>query len=180
VARAETAVADLAGQVARAEASLAAKTAERQALVPLVERQIAALRTFIQGSLPFRTTERLRQCDVLQADLAAGQMGADQVLARVWAAMEDEFRLARENGLYTEPITVDGVEHLAAIVRLGTVALYFRLADGRVGVVAPEGTGWAHRLVTEPSASAQLTTLFEAFQKRIRQGYFPVPNPYAR
>lgn len=181
VRHADTRARELHEQIQRVEASIAEKRAARASLAPLAERQIAALRAAIQASIPFRTAERLAECDALLAELRAGKAPADQVLARTWSAVEDELRLARENGFHRDDaITVDGVRQLADLVRIGTLAMYCRTQDGRVGMVVRDGTGWAWRRVEDEAGVAQVRALFDGFERRVKSGYFPVPNPEAR
>src|SRR5690606_29294078 len=88
---------------------------------------------------------------------------------------EDEFRLTRENGLFSQTISLGRERVLADVVRLGSMALYFRTQDGRVGLAQRAADGW--RFVVEDDAAdrARIDALFDALRKQIRQGWFELP-----
>ena len=102
-------------------------------------------------------------------------MSAPRALNRLWNLFEDEFRIARENGVFRQEIVVDGSSQLADVVRLGTMMMYFRTSDGRLGSVQREGTSWSYETVSG-SAAKQIEALFASFEKQVRTGFFEVPN----
>lgn len=142
-----------------------------------VRAGIVALRAVVEGSLPFKRTERLAALADLEAQLDAGVLPPEQVAARLWAFAEDERRIGRENALDRQVAEIDGVEHLVDVVRLGMVAMYWRGPDGRVGQVVPEGDGWRWVPHEEPTTQAQINALFDALGRGIRVGWFTLPSP---
>lgn len=176
----ELELAEIDGRVKKQEEEIAKKEEPRAKLKPLVLRQIALARGSVAATLPFRTADRLKDLDRLKDQVENGQIKPDEGLTRLWSAIEDELRLARENGLYRNPVQVDGQEVLADVARIGMVLLYFKTADNRTGMAVPgaEGT-WTFTYVTDKAAQKQILYLFEGFQKRIKHGYFELPNPYA-
>lgn len=173
-------ISDLDSKVKKNEEEIARKEEPRGKLKPLVLRQISLAREAVAKGLPFKTQERLADLDRLRSQVEAGEIKPDEGLTRLWSAVEDELRLARENGLHRNPIELDGKSVLAEVARLGMVLLYFQTSDDRVGMVIPAADGkWTFTLVTDKEGRKQILYLFECLKKRIRHGYFELPNPYS-
>ncbi|MCB9765529.1 MAG: DUF3450 family protein [Alphaproteobacteria bacterium] len=149
------------------------------ALAPSVRASVAAVRASVQRSLPFRLSERLAELDKLEVALDDGSMTPREVASRLWSFTEDELRLARENAIDRQVITLDGEETLVDVARLGMVALYFRADDGRVGRAVPQGEGrWAWQAYTSEDDQRRLADLFDALAKQIRVGWFELPAAF--
>jgi hypothetical protein len=103
-------------------------------------------------------------------------VSAPRALSRLWTFVEDEFRLTRENGLYQQTIEVDGQEHLADVVRIGSVALFFKTNQGAVGYAVPNANGYQYQAESNAEARKRIASLFDSFRKQIRAGYFELPN----
>lgn len=176
----ELEIAEIDGRVKKQEEEIARKEEPRGKLKPLVLKQIALARTSVATTLPFRTADRLKDLDELRSKVENGQVKPDEGLTRLWSAIEDELRLARENGLYRNPVRIDGQEVLAEVARIGMVLLYFKTSDNRTGMAVPGEDGkWTFSYVTDKAGQKQILYLFEGLQKRIKHGYFELPNPYA-
>lgn len=176
----ELELSELDGRVKKQEEEIAKKEEPRARLKPLVLRQIALARASVAATLPFKTADRLKDLDRLKEQVENGQIKPDEGLTRLWSAIEDELRLARENGLYRNPVQIDGQEVLADVARIGMVLLYFKTSDNRTGMAVPGADGkWTFTYVTDQAGQKQILYLFEGFQKRIKHGYFELPNPYA-
>src|SRR5690606_26715334 len=101
----------------------------------------AKTEAYVKSSLPFRRAERLSELNKLDEQYRAGLLSPPRALSRLWGFIEDEFRITRENGLFQQTVTVNGEEHLAEVVRLGMVMLFYKTNDGQVGkAVAQNGT----------------------------------------
>lgn len=161
---------------AEKQKEIAADKAAGQALEPLLTRNLEAVRDYVKRALPFRTQERLAELDKLDEQRKAGLLTPQRALMRLWTFIEDEFRMTRENGLFRQIIELDGQEQLADVVRVGTVALYFRTDDERMGHVVKDGSAWAFREVTGKEERRQIAGLFDSFKKQIRVGFFTLPN----
>lgn len=146
-------------------------------LVPIFDRNADAIRSYIAGSLPFRTEERLAELDKIENQLEAGLLTPQRAIARLWTLMEDELRMTRESGLFPQTIVLDGKEQLADVARIGMVMLFFRTADGQRGHAARSGDAWTFTVITQPQQQKLVDGLFESFKKQIRVGYFTLPNP---
>jgi hypothetical protein len=155
---------------------IAEELAQGAELLPLFERQLAEVRSHVSKALPFRTSERLAELDKLQDQQRSGLVSPERALMRLWSFLEDEFRMTRESGLFRQTVSLDGVEQLADVIRVGTVALYYRTGDDRVGFARREGEGWAYAEVKSKEERRMVLDLFESFRKQIRVGYFELPN----
>lgn len=151
-----------------------------QKLRPSVDKALAEIRGHIETSLPFRKGERLAELEKVEEQYKSGLLTPDRALARLWAFMEDEFRLTSESGVFRQTVTVDGKDHLADVVRLGMVALYYKAGDGQYGFVTQENGNWQYKSLEGPKNAELIENLFESFKKQIRVGYFEVPLALAQ
>lgn len=150
-----------------------------QALVPVVREAASALRRVIAGGLPFRVADRTGELDDLLARMDQGLVRPGDALVRLWDRVEDELRLARESGLYSQVLPLEGGEVLADVARLGMVTILFRAPDGRVGRAERKGDGWTWTVLTGVPERESLTALFDSFRKQVRVGLFPLPLAFA-
>ena len=84
--------------------------------------------------------------------------------------------MTHENGLFQQTVKVNGQETLADVVRLGMVALYFRMSDGQVGYAQKDGGTWSYHVIDKPKDVEQVAMLFDSFKKQVRVGLFELPN----
>ena len=158
----------------RKEITEASKNSE--GLKPLLLDAIATLESDIQSSLPFKTKERLADLaklkEQIQTDLITPQKG----LAMVWNSYTDAIRMTKENGLFKQTISLNNQERLAEIARIGTMMLFFKTPDDKVGYVEKTGETYSYRQAQTKQSKEQILALFDAFKKQIRTGYFTLPN----
>jgi len=155
---------------------LESEQAAAEDLKPAVEEAFATVRTSVRDGPPFKRAERLEQLDKLESQMAEGLLSPQKAVSRLWQFVEDELRLSRENGLYSQVVDLGGEEVLADVARVGMVSLYFKTEDGRVGIAERTDDGWAWRTVEGDEKRRRIEKLFESFQKNIRVGYFELPN----
>ncbi len=144
-------------------------------LVNPLEQGVAGLRRYIATSLPFKHAERLEALSQLEAKLRAGAAPPKKLVSELWALVEDELRLTRENGLYQQIIPLEGASTLVEIAKLGMVMLFFKTPDGRYGLTRHEGDGWHYETVSQADDQERIANLMESLRKQIRQGYFELP-----
>ncbi|NBB92493.1 MAG: DUF3450 family protein [Gammaproteobacteria bacterium] len=147
-----------------------------ESLVPVAQEAIASLRGHIETSLPFKPKERLAALDEIQTQLESGALAPPRAINRLWSFYEDELRLTRENGLYSQVITLEGEQVLADVARLGTVAMYFKTRDGDYGQAQRNGEDWRFAELDDRTSIQRVDQLFESLRKQIRTGYFELPN----
>lgn len=145
-------------------------------LSPMLLKSIGEIEATISTGLPFKQTERLAELDKLKKAVTQKSIPETRAVGRVWQFVEDEIRLTKENGLYKQPIQIDGEEVLAEVARIGMVAMYFRTDDGTVGHAVQKESGWSFETLTDEEDVAEVSYLFEAFRKQIRAGAFDLPG----
>ena len=149
---------------------------ESDELIPVLMSAVQTMRDWIAQSLPFKRDERLSELDSLVNQLEGGTIDAHRAVNRAWAFYEDEMRLTRENGIYSQTITLDGQEILADVAKLGAVMLFFKTSDMQYGYATQQGDNWRYVRLQSPVQEEAVATLFDSLQKQIRQGYFTIPN----
>jgi len=144
-------------------------------LLPFAREQIAALKTHIENGFPFKTVERLAELDELDNQLGNGVVTAQRGINRLWAFIEDEIRISRENAIYSQSVLINGNNVLVDIAKLGSVMMFFRTRDMEYGRAVHTPAGWRFELLTSSKDQEQVAKLFDSLRKQIRQGYFELP-----
>jgi len=162
--------------IAKEKEEVSSDRDSRESLKPTVLAQVAAIRDYVDVSLPFKRSERVSELNKIEGMLQRDELKPETALAQLWALLEDEFRLTRENGLYRQPILVEGEEMLADVARIGMVLMYFKTNDDEVGKVVRAGDGWVYDIVENSDDRDRILHLFDSLKKRIRVGYFELPN----
>ena len=157
----------------------AASKQSETSLLPLLTESIAKLETGVQMGLPFKVTERLSVLGDLKQQLQANAVDGKKAANRLWAFIEDEIRLSRENGIYSQTIELGGEKRLVEVAKLGSVMMYFLSDDQRSGKAVKKGDTWEFVEFNQQSDKEKIALLFDSLKKQIRQGYFELPNPEA-
>ncbi|MBP6544680.1 MAG: hypothetical protein KA265_18965, partial [Piscinibacter sp.] len=61
----------------------------------------------------------------------------------------------------------------------GSMMLFFKTQDGRLGVARREADGWRFVPVDAGADQERIALLFDSLGKQIRQGYFELPAALA-
>ncbi len=146
------------------------------ALLPFLKGEIARLREQVRGGFPFKVQERLAELEELETQLDNGVMSAQRGVNRLWAFIEDEFRISRENAIYSQSIALDGENVLVDVAKLGSVMMYFRTRNLEYGRAVQTGQGWRFELLDDARDQELVARLFDSLRKQIRQGYFELPE----
>lgn len=154
-----------------AEAGVSAET-----LTPFLRNQITALRAHVEGGFPFKVKERLAELEELQTQLDNGVVSAQRGVNRLWAFIEDEFRISRENAIYSQSISLAGENVLVDVAKLGSAMMYFRTRDYEYGRAVSTPQGWRFELLDSAKDQELVARLFDSLRKQIRQGYFELPE----
>ena len=147
-----------------------------RAMKPAVLKAIESVKGPVRSGLPFRVDERIADLEKLRAELEKDEVLPSVAASRLWSRVEDELRLARENGMYQQVIEVAGREVLADVARVGMVMLFFRTEDQTFGRAVRQGDAWVFQAYEDEAQQQRLKALFEAMEKRIRVGFFEIPN----
>lgn len=176
--RVQTQIGQLEQQLATRREEAAAAGVDNEQLLPVVTQAIDELASHIQQSIPFKRDERLAELDEFRLQLASGVVPANRAANRLWAFYEDEIRLTRENGIYSQTLELNGDRILADVARLGTVMMFFRTQDQRYGEAVVRNGSWTFEPVEGAEEIAVIDDLFDSLAKQIRQGYFQLPNTF--
>lgn len=158
----------------REQVAAAGDTSE--VLAPVVLNRLTDLRDQVRTGFPFKVQERLAELNEIEVQLNSGVITAQRAFNRVWAFIEDELRISRENAIYSQSIELDGENVLVDVAKLGNAMMYFRTRDLEYGRAVETGAGWRFELLRSPDGQEQVALLFESLRKQIRQGMFELPN----
>ena len=146
------------------------------ALTPAVLEAIGMLKMKVASGIPFKREERISELDRLIRQIDEKLLHPVNAFARLWDQTEDEFRLARESGMYKQVVRLEGKEVLADVVRIGMVAMYVQTKDGSIGKTVHRDGEWRFEKLSGPEQHRQVLYLFDSFKKQIRTGLFVLPN----
>lgn len=151
-----------------------------EALAPVVLFYLEELRTQVETGFPFKVGERVAALDEIETQLNSGALTAQRAFNRLWAFIEDELRITRENAIYTQSISLAGENVLVDIAKLGNAMMYFRTRDLQYGRAVEADSGWHFELLDSAADQELVARLFDSLRKQIRQGYFQLPNALPR
>lgn len=145
-------------------------------MAPEVLTMIEHVSVVVDSGIPFKQQARKEVLLTIKRQLNSNKMTAQQAINQTWAFIEDELRLSKENGLYSQTINLDGHETLVEVAKLGTVLMYFRTKQNKYGhSFLDKNDEWSFKLLDSESEQQTVATLFDSLQKQIRQGYFELP-----
>jgi hypothetical protein len=163
-------------ELAQMREEVTAAGATSESLTPIVLDYLERLRTQVRNGFPFKVGERLSELDEIESQLNSGVVTAHRAFNRLWAFVEDELRITRENAIYTQPINLAGEQVLVDVAKLGNAMMYFRTRDLRYGRAIETTSGWRFELLDSASDQELVARLFDSLRKQIRQGYFQLPK----
>lgn len=149
--------------------------ATSETLSPLILDSLFALREQVQKGFPFKVGDRLAALDEIETQLNSGVITAHRAFNRLWAFVEDEIRITRENAIYSQSIALDGQNMLVDVAKLGNVMMYFRTRDLDYGRAMETPDGWRFERFQSAGDQEMVARLFDSLRKQIRQGYFQLP-----
>ena len=149
--------------------------ADSEELIPQVSSLILSIKDSLNAGIPFKYIERLSVIETIERKLNARKITSQNAINRLWAFLEDEIRLTRENAIYSQTIELNGENVLVEIAKLGTVMMYFKTRDDQYGVVQKKAGLWNYTLLTGAKKIKLVAILFDSLKKQIRQGYFSLP-----
>jgi hypothetical protein len=145
-------------------------------LEPVVMRSADIVEGDIRAGIPFKTEERAEEIEKIRRKRSEGLLKSADAVARLWDRVEDELRLAGENGIYRQVVTVNGEEMLVDVARIGMVMIFYKTKDGQVGKAVNKGGRWTWTPLTAPDDRKRVLALFDSFKKQIRTGFFVLPE----
>lgn len=152
------------------------ETVDKKAIAPVLENIFQSLATYIQTSLPFQTNKRMDELSKIQDEFNSGVLPAPKAVSKLWAFVEDELRLTRENGLHKFVINVKGEEKLATVAKLGMMNLYFQSGEFEYGMATLENGTYVFQTTEDKDAKKEIIALIDGLKKQIRVGRYSIPN----
>jgi len=149
--------------------------ADSKSLIPQVSSLILGIKKNLNTGIPFKQKERLSVIEEIERSLNARKITSQNAINRLWAFLEDELRLTRENAIYSQTIELNGKNVLVEIAKLGTVMMYFKTRNDQYGMAKNSNGNWTYHLINEQKKKKQVAVLFDSLKKQIRQGYFTLP-----
>ena len=174
--REEMRLKELQAAKAKRVAQVVDDTNRDELLEPVMMRSADMITASIAKGLPFKKEERIQEIENLKRKRREKLIHSADAVARLWDRVEDEFRLASENGIYRQVVVVNGEEMLVDVARVGMVMLYYKTKDGDVGRAEKQDEGWTFVAITDPEDKKRVLGLFDAFKKQIRTGFFVLPT----
>ena len=145
-------------------------------LEPVIATAIANLKDYINTSLPFKTTDRLKVVEDLESKVNGKLIAPGKALNRVWAIYEDEIRLTKENGIHRQTVKIGGEDKLVDVAKVGMLTYFYKSNDGVYGMVKRGIKGFDNVVIDDSDEQAKIDFLFDAYKKQIRAGYFETPH----
>lgn len=159
---------------------IALQSGGSKAYKQVAQDAIKFLKAELATQLPFKMEDRQKELDTISDRIAHNQITPEKGLNRVWAIYEDNFRMSHENGVFRQNVTLDNKEYLADVVRLGSLAMYFKTSDGKMGYFTQTDSGWTLVETVESEDKALIAHLFDSMKKQIRSGFFTIPNTFSK
>lgn len=176
IAREDLRIKQLSAEMAKVKVEVQEAGKNSVGLKPLVLDALSVLENDIRTQIPFKTADRIADVQRIQKQVENDEITAQKGLALVWNSYGDAIRMTKENGLFKQTITLNGEDRLAEVARIGTMMMYFKTPNDEMGYVVKEGDNWSYKEVIAKDQKEQIASLFDAFKKQIRTGYFTLPN----
>ena len=176
IAREELRIKQLSAEMAKVKVEVKEAGKNSVGLKPIVLDALEALKEKIRAQLPFKTADRIADVERIESQLKNDEITAQKVLALTWNSYGDAIRMSKENGIFKQTITLNGEDRLAEVARVGTMMMFFKTPNDEMGYVVKSGSNWEYKQVINKEEMTQIATLFDAFKKQIRTGYFTLPN----
>ena len=149
--------------------------ADSEQMIPQVMGFAERIKQGIAYGIPFKVLERNSVVEGIERDLAGRKITAQHATNRLWAFLEDEMRLAKENAIYSQTVQLNGENVLVDVAKLGTVMMYFKTRDNLYGQAKRQGQSWAFHVYEDAKEAEAVAVLFDSLKKQIRQGLFTLP-----
>ena len=157
--RQEVAIEKLQQALVKYEQATAEAKTGNESLIPVVLTALDDLKQSVQEGLPFKIEERLSELSSLRTQVETQVLDPKKAANRVWAFIEDEIRLTRENGVYSQTIDLDGEKRLVDVAKIGSVFLYFQSNDNRFGKAVRQSDKWRFVELTSPEDKERIALL---------------------
>lgn len=166
----------LADRMARGKERTRAAEERQRHLAGAVRTVVETLKRTVARGIPLSIAERTFELDEIAREVEAGTLPPTAAIDRLWAWVDGELELTRENGIHQQSLALEGEEVLADVAHLGMVALYFRAPGNRFGTARKQGDVWAWELTPAKEDRERIQALFSALEKDVTNGFFVLPG----
>lgn len=151
-----------------------------EALNAAVGREAATLRATLALGLPYRLDKRVDALDLLVRDIEGGGISPEESMNRLWAAYQNERRLAQEAEVYSGDFsTEEGADPIQVkFLRVGRQFLAFSsLDETKLGILVPKGGGyaWIRETDLDYAARQAIKGAIATAEGKSVPGFVPVP-----
>ena len=98
-------------------------------LLPMMREMVASLENFIMLDMPFQREERLDVILLLNSAMEDPEVTPAEVYRLIITAYENEEQYGRFAVAYDDTIEIDGTAYTGEILRIGRVAMVFKIGD---------------------------------------------------
>ena len=180
IARENLKIKQLNVELAKTQKLIKDLTKNSKGLKPVVLKALAELEKSIKRGIPFKVEDRIADLNNIKRQLNENLLTPQKALSLAWNSYADTIRMSKENGLFKQTIKLDGKDILVQIARVGSLAIFFRTPNDRVGYVSKDVNGWFYKEELNKEKKEMVLNLFDAYKKQIRSGYFELPNAMIR
>ena len=176
VAREELSYKRLTSDLEKIKKQIEEQSKNSDGLKPIVFEALSQIEAQITKAIPFKVKDRLVDINRIKDQLQNALITPQKALVQVWNSYSDMLRMSKENALFKQTIVLDGKERLVQVARVGSVMMFFKTPDERVGYVKKESNTYVYKESDNKEEKDQILALFDAFKKQIRSGFFTLPN----
>ncbi len=148
---------------------------DEEKLKEIILKSIGDISESVKKTIPFKQKERIAELNTIKDAVAANAMNPFVALAKLWSFAEDEIRITKENGLFRETLQIEQKEILVDVAKIGTVMMFFKTTDNRVGSALKTSSGYSFVIEKDKEKTEKIALLFDALKKQIRSGFFEIP-----
>ena len=131
------------GEIDKLNASINNATLVERQIMPLLERMVDALETFVEIDMPFLLTERRERISELRALLEKAEYTTSEKCRRVFEAYQIENEFGYTIEAYKGRVDVENAQFSVDFLRIGRVALVYRdLSGDKVGFWNKQQKRW--------------------------------------
>jgi hypothetical protein len=163
-------------KIAEARTSNSSLKDNSEKMMPDFLKLTEHLKDYIATSIPYSRKDRLESVDMLVNQVRGGELNVFTAMGRLWALIEDEFRVVNEINISEQMIAIEGKEYLSSVIKIGSALLFYRSNDGRFGYASRKDTGdWEFIALEGKENKRMITNLFDSLKMQVRVGLFELP-----
>jgi hypothetical protein len=176
IQREELRAKQLSERLARSKERAKTSVDRQEHLTEAILQAIHPLKQSLENSIPYLLSERSAAFEAIENELSSRTLAPSAALSRLWEWIDEELKLAKENGVHQQPLVIDGEELLVDVGRIGMAALYFRTTDGRVGSAKKANTTWTWVVETNLEAQNEIQHLIAILEQDAAKGFLVLPS----